>query len=105
MGSIFELVRAFNENSDKITVSLAKETLDFLSKIDGVLGFLDMEKEATLTDEEKRLIDERAEARKAKDFARSDEIRDLLLEKGIEIRDTSDGIVWKRINRVKEEAL
>ena len=43
------------------------------------------------------LIAERQAARKAKDFARADEIRGLLLDKGIELKDTREGVKWKRI--------
>ena len=44
----------------------------------------------------KTLIDERLEARKAKNFARSDEIRDLLKEQGIVLEDTPQGTRWRR---------
>ena len=43
------------------------------------------------------LIQERQDARKARDFARADEIRDQLLEMGIELKDTREGVKWKRI--------
>ncbi len=43
------------------------------------------------------LIKDREEARKAKDFAKSDEIRDQLKDMGIEIKDTADGTKWKKV--------
>ena len=50
-----------------------------------------------LKDEEiEKLIEERQAARKAKDFARADAIRDELLEKGIILKDTREGVQWKR---------
>jgi cysteinyl-tRNA synthetase len=49
-----------------------------------------------LDDEIQALVDERQAARKAKNFARSDEIRNLLAEKGIILEDTKDGMRWKR---------
>ena len=50
-----------------------------------------------LLDEEiENLIEERQAARKAKNFARADEIRDLLTEKGIILEDTREGVRWKR---------
>ena len=56
-----------------------------------------MEKqEALLDDYIQALIDERLEARKAKNFARSDEIRDLLKEQGIVLEDTPQGTRWRR---------
>jgi cysteinyl-tRNA synthetase len=52
---------------------------------------------AGLTDSEiEALIEERNQAKKAKNFKRSDEIRNLLLEKGILLEDTKDGVRWKR---------
>ena len=42
------------------------------------------------------LIEERQQARKDRDFARADEIRDELLEKGIVLEDTREGVKWKR---------
>ena len=56
-----------------------------------------MKEEALLLDEEiESLIQERQEARKAKNFARADEIRSLLTEKGIILEDTREGVRWKR---------
>ena len=61
-----------------------------------VLERMDLSRE--MSDEEiENLIAERQNARKAKDFARADEIRGLLLEKGIELKDTREGVKWKRI--------
>jgi cysteinyl-tRNA synthetase len=42
------------------------------------------------------LIDQRNQARKAKDFAEGDRIRDLLAENGVSLEDTSDGTIWRR---------
>ena len=56
-----------------------------------------MEKKEELLDADiEVLIEERQEARKAKNFARADEIRALLLEKGIVLEDTREGVKWKR---------
>ena len=49
-----------------------------------------------LDDEIQTLIDERQAARKAKNFARADEIRDELLAKGIILKDTREGVKWSR---------
>ena len=49
-----------------------------------------------LDDEIERLISERQQARKDRNFARADEIRDLLTEKGIILEDTREGVRWKR---------
>ena len=68
-----------------------------MEKLCGVLG-LNLDKKEEILDEEiENLIAERQAARKNKDFARADEIRGLLLEKGIELKDTREGVKWKRI--------
>ncbi len=80
------------------------EKLTLLLDFDRVLG-LDLERKAESNDNNKNEIDqkvfdlikEREEARKAKDFAKSDEIRDLLKEMGIAIKDTADGTKWKKV--------
>lgn len=55
------------------------------------------EKEEALDSDIEALIQERQDARKARNFARADEIRDQLLEMGIELKDTREGVKWKRI--------
>ena len=56
-----------------------------------------MKKEEVLDSSIEELIEERQAARKARDFAKADEIRDKLLEMGIELKDTREGVKWKRI--------
>jgi cysteinyl-tRNA synthetase len=98
MAAIYEMIGIFYENKDKITVELAGDVISTLQKIDNVLGFIFFEKaQDELTEEEKQLIEERKKAREAKDFKRADEIRNILLQRGIELRDTKDGVIWKRI--------
>ena len=61
-----------------------------------ILGLI-TEKKAELLDADiENLIQERQNARKAKNFARADEIRNELLEKGIILEDTREGVKWKR---------
>ena len=55
------------------------------------------EKEEVLEADIEKMIEERQAARKAKDFARADEIRARLLEMGIELLDTREGVKWKRV--------
>ena len=57
-----------------------------------VLGLLQVEEDSAIDEEIQKLVDERQEARKAKNFARADEIRDLLKEKGITLKDTPQGV-------------
>ena len=61
-----------------------------------ILGIDIKEQEVLLDEEIENLIEKRQAARKAKNFARADEIRDLLTEKGIILEDTREGVRWKR---------
>ena len=70
--------------------------LDAVAKFDAVLGVFGSEETEMLDAEIEELIIERQEARRNRDFARSDEIRDLLASKGIILEDTKDGLRWKR---------
>lgn len=94
---VFELCKfanstATSENSKEL-INLLIEKLDMLC---GVLGISTKKKEVLLDEEIDNLIKERQEARKAKNFARADEIRDLLTQKGIILEDTREGVRWKR---------
>ncbi len=66
--------------------------------MDRVLGLKleDVKEEQSIDGDTEKLIKEREEARAQKDFARADQIRDELLEKGIELKDTPKGTVWKK---------
>ncbi len=81
-----------NEDSNKKLVDEIYNTLLRLSK---VLGILELERE-NIDEEVERLIKEREDARKNKDFKRADEIRDILASKNILIEDTRTGTKWKR---------
>ncbi len=67
-----------------------------ITKFDSVLGIFGTADSEILDDDIEALIAERQAARNNRDFARSDEIRDLLVEKGIILEDTKDGVRWKR---------
>jgi cysteinyl-tRNA synthetase len=64
--------------------------------MDSILGILPKRSEELLDEEIERLIRERTEARKNKNWARADEIRDLLQEQGIILEDTPQGVRWRR---------
>lgn len=94
---VFELVklinRTVNNQSSAKYVSKIKKDMEILLDVLGIIS----EREAKLLDEEiNALIQERQKARKNKDFKKADEIRDLLLEKGIVLEDTREGVKWKK---------
>ena len=95
--AIFDLVKDINLNLDENnSKEMLEKTLELLKKLTRVLGIMEGEREEISEDIE-GLIKERNDARKNKDFARADEIRDKLKEMGIEIEDTRSGTTWKRI--------
>ena len=97
IAAIFDLVKFANTNagegSSKVFVDALKKMIQDLCDILGLIT----EKKAELLDADiENLIQERQDARKAKNFARADEIRNELLEKGIILEDTREGVKWKR---------
>lgn len=96
ISAIFELITAINTAvKDGASKEFAQKCLDLLLELSSILGLLEQEvsKEVTEVEPEvQALIDERQAARKAKDFARADEIRDELKAKGITLKDTPQGV-------------
>ena len=94
---IFELVKFANSNTnDASSKAFLKALKDEIVDLSDVCGLI-VEKETEILDEDiEKLIQERQDARKAKNFARADEIRNELLEKGIVLEDTREGVKWKR---------
>ena len=97
ISAVFELIKLANstvtEESSKAYVSWLKEELERLCE---VLGIETEKKKEVLDAEIERMIEERQAARKAKNFALADEIRGRLLEMGIILEDTREGVKWKR---------
>ena len=97
ISAIFELVKFTNtnvsEHSCKAFVQALKDEIVMLSDI---CGLIVDKKEEILDAEIEALIQERQDARKAKNFARADEIRDMLAGQGIILEDTREGVKWKR---------
>ena len=97
ISALFELVKHANTT---VSVSSSKDYLTYLDeemqKLCDVLGILTEKKEAVLDSDIEALIEERQAARKAKNFARADEIRDQLLAMGITLKDTREGVKWSR---------
>ena len=97
ISAIFEIVRlstsTISDASTKAYVSYVKETMD---KLCDVLGIITEKKEEILDSEVEDLIAKRQQARKDKNFALADEIRGQLLDMGIILEDTREGVKWKR---------
>ena len=97
VAAIFDLVKYINTTTDaESSKEYLQKLFDLLVKLTGVLGLIVDKKEEILDEDIEKLIEERQAARKAKDFARADAIRDELLEKGIILKDTREGVQWKR---------
>ncbi len=94
---IFELVKLINTSvNGETTKEYATKTYSILEQLSDILGIIIKEEKGLLDEEIENLIQERQDARKAKNFARADEIRNLLTEKGIILEDTREGVRWKR---------
>lgn len=96
--AMFDLVSIANQYLTKEIVTLS--TLQALeaqfAAMDAVLGILPSADEELMDADIEKLIEERAEARRTKNWARADEIRDLLTELGIVLEDTPQGLRWRR---------
>ncbi len=84
-----------NVNEDG-TKAFVQSLLDELLELGDILGLVFETKEEILDEEIEKLIEERQVARKERNFQRADEIRAELLEKGIVLEDTREGVKWKR---------
>ena len=97
VAAIFDLVKFINSNTDaESSTEYLNELFALLVKLTDVLGLIVDKKEEILAEDIEKLIEERQAARKAKDFARADAIRDELLAKGIILKDTREGVQWKK---------
>ena len=97
IAAMFELARFANINvTETASKEYAGEIYKIMTDLGNVLGIVLEEKKEILDEEIEKLIQERNQARKDKNFARADEIRDLLLEQGIILKDTREGVQWKR---------
>ena len=102
ISAIFELIRFTNAGTNAESSSVfAKQLYDTLFTLsDTVLGIHLTRAEAEMSDDETAVIEgmiaERTAAKKAKDFAKADEIRAKLLDMGIVIEDTREGVKWKK---------
>ncbi|MCI8977814.1 cysteine--tRNA ligase [bacterium 1xD8-48] len=97
ISAIFELVKFANSNTKE---ARSKEFLqclkDKIVTLSDICGLIVEKKQEILDKDIEALIEERQAARKARNFQRADEIRNELLEKGIVLEDTREGVKWKR---------
>ncbi|MEP6963632.1 MAG: DALR domain-containing protein, partial [Acidobacteriota bacterium] len=100
LGAVFEYVRDTNSAMDagEFRAGNANSALKFLEKFDSIFDVLKpTAKTGSLSGEEiETLIAERTSAKKARNFARADEIRKQLAEQGVILEDTKEGVRWKR---------
>jgi len=98
ISAIFELVKVSNSTTDEESsleyVALLKNTIE---KLCDILGIITEKEEVILAEEIEAMIAARQQARKDKDFALADEIRGKLLDQGIVLEDTREGVKWKRV--------
>jgi cysteinyl-tRNA synthetase len=97
IAAIFELVKFMNTNiTEETSLAFDAVLIEDLNGLCDILG-IKTERKAELLDADiEKLIEERQAARKEKNFARADEIRNELLAKGIVLEDTREGVKWKR---------
>lgn len=97
ISAVFELVKYINTNvSGDSSRELLEQLYQRLNLLCDILGIILEQKEEILDEEIEKLIAERQAARKEKNFARADEIREELLGRGIVLEDTREGVKWKR---------
>ena len=97
---LFELVRAINiatADENQPTKAGAQACLDMVHEFTDVLGLLYSRKEESLDEKVEQMIADRQAARAAKNWAEADRIRDELKAMGIELKDTKQGVQWKKI--------
>ena len=96
ISAVFEIVKLANTTVKDGSKAYAQKLLSTITELCDILGIITEKKEEILDADIEALIEERQAARKAKDFKRADEIRDQLLEQGIVLKDTREGVKWSR---------
>ncbi|MBN1939046.1 MAG: cysteine--tRNA ligase [Candidatus Aminicenantes bacterium] len=94
---LFDLIRKANPliQGKKIGLNEAKRLLDFVYRVDEVLAVLPERRDLEISDDLRAKIEERERARKSRDWAAADRLRRELLENGVVLEDTKDGVRWK----------
>lgn len=98
LSAIYEMVKRSNSTADReCAKAYLSECKERMERLLSVLGILPERKKVSLDSQVEALISERQEARKKKDYARADEIRDTLSKMGIILEDTKEGVKWKKV--------
>ena len=94
---IFEMVKLSNSSSSSDNAkNVINKVYESIGKLCDILGIITKVETEILDSDIEALIEERQKARKEKNFARADEIRDMLAKQGIILEDTREGVKWKR---------
>ncbi|MEE2821543.1 MAG: cysteine--tRNA ligase [Acidobacteriota bacterium] len=100
LGSLFELIRSTNILLDRQDVGAINRDhiIQFFDEANQIFAFFETHKHPVADEEISQLIQQREEARQQHNFQKADEIRNILLEKGITLEDTKTGTRWKETN-------
>ena len=103
LGAIFDFIKKTNPilSEGQLDLEQKKYIIETFEKVNGILNVLRL-KECPLAPEIDRLIKDREEARRNKDWEKADTVRDELAQKGFEIVDTPKGPVWKETKKKKK---
>ncbi|MGI8898092.1 MAG: cysteine--tRNA ligase [Pyrinomonadaceae bacterium] len=98
LAAIHDLTRDVNTTlaRKKLGADNKRELLELFSRFDLVLNIFGEDPAESLDNEIQSLIDQRQEARRRRDFGRADALRDVLVQRGIVLEDTKDGVRWKK---------
>jgi cysteinyl-tRNA synthetase len=99
LAACFDLIKEVNKRIDNNDLSekSKKSVLEMIMKFDSVLGIFEPVSKFELTEDQIGLIKQREDARSSKEWKKADEIRDVLLNQGIQVEDSAEGTVWKKV--------
>jgi cysteinyl-tRNA synthetase len=106
LSALFDFMNQINKSLTLLNQSQAREIKKYILEVDSILGFAEKLydqyrtalKKLSASQEIKKFIEERIEAKRAGDFNKADKLRDKLAQKGLGIKDTKDGYALKLLN-------